>query len=67
MPSKFFFCWQENITANRLFVCPKLKPLTDINELKIIIFVLNYLSVLVYKLKKKFIVMCLNNIFHPRK
>ena len=31
---------------------PKLKPLTAINELKIIIFVLNDLSVLVYILKK---------------
>ena len=62
---KIFLLLARKHYGQPVICVPKLKPLTAINELKIIIFVLNDLSVLVYILKKKIIVMCLNNIFHP--
>ena len=63
-PQKFYFVGKK--TWWPIICAQKLKSLTATNELKIIILVLNYLTVLVYTLKKKlFIVVCLNNIFHP--
>ena len=50
MPSKVFFCRQEKATAAVVWsLRAKIVIFTTVNELKIIIFVLNYLiTVLVY-------------------
>ena len=48
MPSNVFICRQENATAVRLSRAKiVMRSLATVNELKIIIFVLNYLTVLV--------------------
>ena len=49
---KIFLLLARKHYGQPVICVPKLKPLTAINELKIIIFALNYLSVLVYILKK---------------
>ena len=47
-PWKFYFVCKKMWRPNSVICMPKLKSLTAINELKIIISALNYLSVLVY-------------------
>ena len=49
-PRKFYLVGKKTRRPNSVICTPKLKSLTAINELKIIIFVLNYLSVLVYRI-----------------
>ena len=49
MPSKSFICRQENATRFRsLRTKIVMRSLATVNELKIIIFVLNYVNGLVY-------------------
>ena len=48
-PRKFYLVSKKTRRPNSVFFTPKLKSLTAINELKIIIFALNYLRVLLYR------------------